>query len=264
MLRIEKKDYHSVYKLYKDLDYFFPLIAAVLLDEQDGVVFVDQVDSPSQAYVEHAFGFSQFFGNSTKPSGFLEKLKSYLLIEKKFHAEKVRLYSPWPFGSFLSESENVALSERQRFHLDQDCFSAQREVFRANISADIRTHKISGYDLAAIEDSFQVANRFWRSPEEFLKKANSCLITYHDEFASICYSAATADRYAEIDVVTLPEYRKLGLARHAVTGFIDNCHEVGIRPLWDCFTNNEGSMTLAAAVGFTPRNPPYSFFTINK
>ncbi|MAZ01628.1 MAG: hypothetical protein CMN56_00650 [Sneathiella sp.] len=264
MLRLEKEDYGSVYELYKELDYFFPLIASVLLDEQDGVVYADHARSPTQAYVEHAFGFSQFFGNSMKPSGFLEKLKSYLLIERKFYAEKVRLYSPSPSGSFLSATENVALSERQRFHLDQDRFSEQRKVSGANISADIRTHKISRDDLAAIEDSFQVVNRFWRGPEEFLKKANSCLITYRNKFASICYSAATVDGYAEIDVATLPEYRKLGLARHAVTGFVENCHAADVIPLWDCYTNNEGSMALAATIGFIPYNLPYDFFTINK
>lgn len=264
MLRLEKKDYYPVYELYKDLDYFFPLIAAVLLDEQDGVVFVDQVNSPSQAYVEHAFGFSQIFGNSPKLNGFLESWKSWLLIEKQFRSEKVRLYSPPPSGPFLTETINVALSERQRFYLDPDRFLTQRERSNRSIPTDIKGCKLTRDDLDGIENTFHVVNRFWRNPEDFLDKANPYLITCQNKFASICYSAATADGYAEIDVVTLPEYRKLGLARHAVTGFIENCREAGIRPLWDCFTNNEGSMALAAAVGFTPRNSPYSFFTINK
>ncbi|MAL78750.1 MAG: hypothetical protein CMN55_06490 [Sneathiella sp.] len=264
MRRLEKKDYGLVYELYKDLDYFFPLIVAVLLDEQEGAVFVDHVNSPSMAYVEHAFGFSQIFGNSSKLNGFLESWTSWLLREKQFRTEKVRLYSPPPSGSFLTETKSVALSERQRFYLDPDRFSKQRERSCSNIPADIKGRKLTKDDLDDIENTFHVVTRFWRNPDDFLEKANPYLITYQNKFASLCYSAATADGYAEIDVVTLPEYRKLGLARHAVTGFIENCHEAGICPLWDCFTNNEGSVALAAAVGFMPRNPPYNFFTINK
>lgn len=264
MQRLEKKNYGAVYKLYKDLDYFFPLVAAVLLDQQDGIVFVDQVNSPTQAYVEHAFGFSQFFGRSLKPTRFLEDLKSYLVVEKQFHLEKVRLYSPSSSTSFLVESKNVALSERQRFHLDPDRFSKQRQISTKNITANTKFHKIGRDDLDAIESIFQLVTRFWRTPEDFLGKANPALITYQDKFASICYSAATADGCAEIDVVTLPEYRNLGLALYAVTGFIENCHEDGTQPLWDCYTNNQGSMALAAAIGFIPHNSPYDFFTINK
>jgi GNAT superfamily N-acetyltransferase len=264
MQQLEKKQYHSVYKLYTDLDYFFPLIAAVLLDDQDGVVFVDQVNAPSQVYVEHAFGFSQFFGSSLKPTRFMESLKSYWLVEKQFHSEKVRLYSPPSSGSFLVETKRAVLSERLRFQLDENLFLKQQQFSNKNTATNIKGRKLVRGDLNAIENAFQVVNRFWRSPDDFLDKAKPYLITYQNKVASICYSAATVDGYAEIDVATLPEYRNLGLARLAVTGFVERCQEAGIRPLWDCYTNNEGSMALAKAVGFIPQNSPYDFFTISK
>jgi RimJ/RimL family protein N-acetyltransferase len=82
--------------------------------------------------------------------------------------------------------------------------------------------------------------------------------------ASICYSAAEADHRVEIDVLTLPEYRNRGLARHAVMTFVERCFSFSLHPLWDCFTNNAGSMRLCQAVGFTAVKAPYPFFTINR
>jgi RimJ/RimL family protein N-acetyltransferase len=37
-----------------------------------------------------------------------------------------------------------------------------------------------------------------------------------------------------------------------------------VSPLWDCFTNNAGSMALARSCGFRPIGPAYSFYTISK
>ena len=64
MLRISPSDYPAAYALYCNYDAFFPLIAAVLSDQQNGVVYVNQIENPKQVYVEHIFGFAQTFGES--------------------------------------------------------------------------------------------------------------------------------------------------------------------------------------------------------
>ncbi len=79
MIRLEKCSYEPIYNLYQLGESFFPLIAAVLLNEQDGAVYVDNPNSPSQAYVEHTFGFAQVFGNIT--ADFEKELALYLLTE---------------------------------------------------------------------------------------------------------------------------------------------------------------------------------------
>lgn len=63
MIKLENGSYDEMYKLYLTRDFFFPLIAAVLLDEQDGVVYVNDPASPSEVYVEHALDFRRFSEN---------------------------------------------------------------------------------------------------------------------------------------------------------------------------------------------------------
>ena len=185
-----------------------------------------------------------------------------MLVKKGFCANKVRLYAP-SLPDFLSAPHfDVSLSERQRFHLDRKSFSARKDAISINCSNDIRLYKVETTNVDLVQENFEIVNRFWRNPDDFVNKANSSLLTYKGKPAAICYAAAIADKCAEIDVLTLPQYRKLGLARFAVTRFIENCQNANIQPLWDCFTNNDASMMLAQSVGFVPYNSPYKFVTI--
>jgi hypothetical protein len=261
MIRLEKCSYQPIYNLYQSGESFFPLIAAVLLDEQDGVVYVDDLSSPSQAYVEHAFGFAQVFGKIT--AAFEQKLARYLLVDKCFNPSKIRLYTPY-LPNFLALPEYESLrSYRQRFTISTEEF-----LYSQGIDYELEKHiTLAGVDastISLIDEKFGVVSRFWRSPADFILKSNAVVVFYKGEPASICYSAAEADHYIEIDVLTLPEYRNLGLAKLALVDFVNRCFGLSLHPLWDCFTNNLGSMMLCKSVGFTAHRAPYPFFTINK
>ena len=262
MIKLKKGNNNLAYNLYKGEKFFFPLIAAVLLDEQDGVVYADNPDSPSQVYVEHCFGFSQLFGEIGIK--FSQQMEDYLLVGRGFHSEKVRLYAPQVPDFLLKSNKKVSLSQRQRFTLNYKLFLNRKRTVLNKDENHIQLCDVGFEDVKLIEDRFNVVNRFWRNPRDFIERSNPCLVFYNNEPASICYAAATADGNAEIDVLTLPEFRKLGLAGYVLTRFIEKCQSIGIRPLWDCFTNNAASMALANSMGFIPWNSPYSFFTINK
>ena len=73
-----------------------------------------------------------------------------------------------------------------------------------------------------------------------------------------------ADGQVEVDVLTQPEYRGKGLGRSVVLAFTARCLESGLKPAWDCFTNNAGSMALARSCGFVPACPAYPFYTLGK
>lgn len=94
---------------------FFPLIAAVLDRSQDGAVFVDDPTNIGQAYVEHAFGFAQIFGQST--GGLAANLAVYLSERRGFQVEKVRLYTPQIPDFLLAPAFLRYRSERQQFIL---------------------------------------------------------------------------------------------------------------------------------------------------
>ncbi len=261
MIKLENGSYDEMYKLYLTRDFFFPLIAAVLLDEQDGVVYVNDPASPSEVYVEHAFGFSQVFGESVK--SFEQELERYLLIDKRFGPSKIRLYAPCVPEFLKFPAYESLCSYRQRFTINIDDLSYQYGA-ENDQEKQLSLGRVDANNISLIEKKFGVVGRFWRSPAEFIQRSNAIVAFYDNEPASICYSAAEADHCVEIDVVTLEEYRTLGLAKLAVTKFVNRCFGLSLRPLWDCFTNNLGSMKLCKSVGFAASQTPYPFFTIGK
>ena len=261
MVKCDNTHYGDLFGLYKRQAFFFPLIGAVLLNEQDGVVFVDNLVKPSAIYVEHAFGFAQIFGTPSKQ--FELDLENYLLLDKQFKPDKIRLYTPYN-PAFLNDKKWASLrSYRQRFILMPDApFLEQRTIKRHE--ADIETVAIDGQNIIEVDRVFGVVNRFWRNPEDFIDQAKATVMLYCGQMASICYAAAEADGRVEIDVLTLPQFRALGIGKLAVDLFFEKCKENSLQPLWDCFTNNAGSMRLAESAGFKATNSPYTFYTIGK
>lgn len=257
MIKLGKQHHANIYPLYLANDFFFPLIAAVLLNEQDGIVYIDNPASPSQIYIEHSFGFAQVIG---KPNGdFEENLKKYWLIEKRFTPEKIRLYGTYA-PTFLTSTDYHSLrSWRQRF-----IFNSNTIHVHPPREKNVSVCNINENNLEIINKTFGVVSRFWRTADDFINKSHAVIVMHDNHPVSICYSAAEANHRVEIDVLTLPEHRNLGLAKLAVVEFIRQCLALSLHPLWDCFTNNAGSMTLCKSVGFIASREPYPFYTINR
>jgi len=261
MVRLSKPELGVAYEAYRRHEAFFPLIGAVLQDQQDGLVLADDPRSPCRFYVEHAFGFAQVFGCDN--AEFDEALRQYLLVEKSFAASKVRLYTPVEPAFLRGPEFDHARSERQRFFLDP---KRMESVGDRGVSSDTggEIRSAQAGDLAAIEARFGVVRRFWRSDRDFLASAHAIVAWVNGEPASICYAAAVAGGVAEIDVFTHQEHRRIGLGKRVVDAFSRLCLSQGLLPVWDCFTNNAGSMALCKSCGFDPLRPAYPFYTLNK
>lgn len=261
MLRLVPAQYPMAYALYLEHDKYFPLVAAVLRNAQDGVVYADNEKIPTQVYVEHVFGFAQVFGSSVP--AFDRALHDYLLVDKAFSCAKVRLYTP-DCPEFLQVSEYDGLrSWRQRFQLDGARGATVDDVKRA-VENGLVLVQADASHVKLIEDAFGVVGRFWRTENDFANHSNAVVAFVNGNAASICYAAAVADCAAEVDVLTLPAYRHRGLAKVLVQLFSQRCRAQNILPLWDCFTNNTASMALCQSTGFVALAEPYAFFTISK
>lgn len=244
-------------KRYQGEEYVFPLIMSVLSGRQEGVVYANKPESPEVFFVEHKFGFSQICGELD--TCFAEALADYLFVRQDFAPGKIRCYAPGRADYFTQGSELCERSSRARFRLvgsipdeaeppDADCV----EIHSGN------------FDEINARFGIDLSNRFWRSREDFLAHAFGAAVLCRGEVASICYSAAIADGVAEIDVATIDSARRRGLGKIAVSAFVHQCEARGVTPNWDCFTNNSGSVRLAASVGFAMHGSAYDFFTIPK
>lgn len=261
MVRLPPSQQPTAHALYVDHGAYFPLIAAVLESVQVGVVYADREENPTQVYVEHVFGFAQVFG-TPKPA-FEQALQHYLLVDKAFSCAKVRLYTPHCLG-FLQSSECEGLrSWRQHFQLDT-AFTGTADHATKEPVRDLTLVHADASHVDLIEGAFGVVGRFWRTPGDFVHDSNAVLALVNSQPAALCYAAAVAGGRAEIDVLTLPAYRHLGLAKAVVRLFNQRCLSQNVLPLWDCFTNNTASMALCQSAGFVPLGEPYPFFTINR
>ncbi|WP_076998632.1 GNAT family N-acetyltransferase [Variovorax sp. KK3] len=252
----------GAHALYRRHGSYFPLIGAVLDGTQAGVVYADRAENPTQFYVEHAFGFAQVFGTSVP--AFEESLHRYWLVEKAFACAKVRLYTPH-CPAFLQSGEHDGLRS-WRQHFQWGAPSAADDLAEAAGAATKGVELVSADagHVDSIEQAFHVVGRFWRTPDDFAMHAHAVLALVDGQPAALCYAAAVADGKAEIDVVTLPDYRHLGLGRSVVRAFNRRCFASALVPLWDCFTNNDASMALCRSTGFVALGEPYPFFTINR
>lgn len=261
MVRLAPSQYPAAYALYLEHAAYFPLIAAVLGGDQNGVIYADRSENPTQAYVEHAFGFAQVFG--TPVPAFERALEQYLLVDKAFSSLKVRLYTP-DCPSFLQIGAYDSLrSWRQHFELDTSCTEIFNRITEKPIESLALIH-VDASRVDLVEEAFGVVGRFWRTPDDFVCHSNAVLALVEGQAAALCYAAAVAGGKAEIDVLTLPVYRHLGLAKAVVLAFNKRCLAQNLLPLWDCFTNNTASMALGHSTGFKPLGIPYPFFTINR
>jgi GNAT superfamily N-acetyltransferase len=258
MIQLPHAHYPAALALYREHKAFFPLIAAVLAGEQDGVVHADRTEDPAQVFVQHAFGFAQMFG-AVVPA-FEESIRRYLLVDKAFSCDKVRLYTP-RCPEFLAAPDLANIrSWRQRFRHDR----ASRPDSPAQHGKGLELVYADARHVATIDAAFGVVRRFWRDESDFVAKSGAVLALVNGEPAALCYAAATVDGKAEIDVMTLPAHRQLGLGKTVVAAFNERAIASDVLPLWDCFTNNAASMSLCRASGFIPTGDPYPFFTINR
>ena len=261
MLRLMPSKYPVAYELYCDEGTFFPLVAAVLENQQDGVVYVDRLENPTQVYVEHVFGFAQVFGRSDP--GFEQSLHRYLLVERAFKSPKVRLYTP-KSPSFLKDSAYSDLrSQRQHFQWDPSRAEAKTDGM-TEFGKELSLECVAAKHVSVIRDTFGVEDRFWRTSDDFVRQSNAVLAFVGGAPAAVCYAAAVAGGQAEIDVLTLPAYRHLGIGKAVVFMFNQRCLQQNLMPLWDCFTNNTASMALCRSTGFIPLGNPYPFYTISR
>lgn len=255
MIQLESTHRSDAVAAYRNHEYYFPLMGAVLSDLQDGVVYTDDFDSPTGYYIEHKFGFAQIFGNIS--AAFERDLRKYLLEDKSFAVSKIRLYAPVEFDFMALPAMQAVKSYRQRLFLRKDTVSDLPPE-----SIVIRRGLLS--DAEKLDALFGVVSRFWRSPSDFINYGLPALAIHGDTPVAVCYAAAVADKTAEVDVATLPEFRNRGLGKLVGRRFVQQCAEVGVEVRWDCFANNAGSMALGQSIGFVAPNPPYSFFTIAK
>jgi GNAT superfamily N-acetyltransferase len=228
----------------------FPLISCVLNGTQEGVIYWDGIHP--NYFVVHKFGFADLIQN-VESEAFEQCLYDFLLGEE-FANAKIRWYDvPDRWVSLLGRANKANVSFVERAQLS---YRAVNTPALQSVDNNIHLESItdSNYDVVNELFGLHLGERFWPSKNQFLTLSFGVVAYKHDMPAAICYACAIDENSAEIDVFTDPEFRGQGLGSVAVAAFTDMCNEKRIKPNWDCYTNNLGSMSLAKAAHFKPYN----------
>jgi GNAT superfamily N-acetyltransferase len=233
-----KKDYF-IEKIYSP----FPLINSILNGLQEGKIFSEG----NCFFIFHKAAFSYL---TSKNDIDYSRLLNFFLQSTEL-PEYFHIYDA-PYGLIQACNENfkdVNIKLRKRVQLK---FLKEKLALKNAIPAGYKIAKIEASRFEKLASfNLSIENKFWKSEDDFL--ANGFGFVLNNEIGlpvSICYSACIADDIAEIDVATLPEYQRKGLAKLVVSSFVQYCAENGITANWDCFENNYGSLKIAEQIGF--------------
>lgn len=253
-------DRRKIFSIYQKERFFFPLIGAVIEGKQKGNVYFDNINEIGWIIVIHKFGFAQIILKKYTEQTMEDICKLFIsdIIIDDHKLNKIRIYT---IDDILLEY--IKNNKILKFEIGTRVRFCLPKLIAKKIG--VEDQKINDNEFNYVDKHFKLdlTTRFWRNKIQFIEESTPFILKENQKITSICYGAAVSNNFSEIDVYTDPEYRGKGYAKKAVEGFIKKCNFHHIKPLWDCYENNEGSIKTALAVGFQ-ESFRYNFLIITK
>jgi len=222
----------------------FPIIASVINSQQEGKIFVDDPINPKVIFIIHKCSFAFLYGDVTNYTALFEFLYKEKSIPQYFH-----IYDTGTaFNEHLKSSHlfNFKLRERMRLKRVDDRLP-KKSVDIAEQYELTPADQISATDF----DVFELG-KYWPSLQDFKENGFGWLVTDNNKAVCICYTASIANNVCETDILTLPEYRGLGLATVVCEKMLATCLERNIEMGWDVFVDNYASIKTIEKFDYEP------------
>ena len=234
---------------------YFPLIFKVLENPDYGRVY----GQPTFDFILHQCDFGEVRSKGLRS---YQAVVNFILNEESL-PQYFHIYNTHPqLYQLIASNEAVGHKYRKRVQLRY-----QKEIigstYRKRLPDGFSLGHLRAHELDLLETSgVGLFKKFWSSKKEFLEMGMPILIKGPaNDPACLCYACTVTSGLAEVDVITLPEYRSLGLAKASTEEFIETCLQRGITPNWDCFEENIASLKTAQTFGFTKLRE-YDFLSV--
>lgn len=132
-------------------------------------------------------------------------------------------------------------------------------TFAINSYNDREKRKLPEYEFIKIkqpqighclEFDNEYYEEYWDSTNNFLENGFGFCLQHGDKIISEAVTIFKSHQFAEVDIVTDPNYRGKGLASFIAEKFIDYCILNDLQPCWDCDIHNQASYHLGTKLGF--------------
>jgi GNAT superfamily N-acetyltransferase len=264
MILVDESEYYRVLEPLHKVAINNLFARTVVEKHLQGKVYVDEVDAPKTFFVVHPYGMSLLFG---KPDNdvFNRQFREYAFNKDKSRRkyEWMQTYpDSWDvvlkdlFGSDLvkcsdhanNDNNCIELNGRVNFKFNRDAYFVYKQYKPATHYQILRTDKEAFNDMkGSVVPMF-----FWKDAEHFHNHGVGFSLFYENKLASTAFASFIHDRYLELGIETVEEYRGKGLAQHVCSALIDYCLINNFEPVWSCRFENTASYLLAQKLGFEP------------
>lgn len=103
----------------------------------------------------------------------------------------------------------------------------------------------------------------WGTYEQFFAKSIAYVATFNKSIVAVIVGTARYQNVISIDIETIEEHRKKGLAFTLTQYFVNDCVDRGLIAQWDCVESNIVSRKTVEKAGFKfMKKKPYYWFSI--
>jgi len=254
MIKVTAEDYSII----KETIERAPTFVYSILDQViEGSVYADN-ESLHSLLFQTKSGIYYVYGVLSSEQ-IVNKLGS-LLQESIEQSKRFTLFS-------YSNEWNTKIEHRLEGHVKK----LERYTFTFAINAynDREKRELPDYEFIKIkqpqiehclEFDNQYYEEYWDSTNNFLENGFGFCLQHGDKIISEAVTIFKSHQFAEVDIVTDPNYRGKGLASFIAEKFVDYCLLNDIQPCWDCDIHNHASYHLGTKLGFA--NPQkYTVYT---
>ncbi|MDR2917894.1 MAG: GNAT family N-acetyltransferase [Tannerella sp.] len=219
----------------------------------NGEIFVDNIDLPQTFYILHPYGMSLLSGKNNNE--FNSSLIEYILNHdgKRKKVEWMQAYpESWHTTLKKIEQDNnkpipaIEIDVRVNFKFNRVKYL---ETKQKNIDKNITIVRTGKDDFENIE-GIVIPKYFWNNADDFVKNGIGYSLYYQDSLAAIAFSSVIDNKYLELGIETLEQFRNKKLAYEVCATLIDYCLAMGLEPVWACRKTNTASYKLAEKLGF--------------
>jgi len=249
--QIPKSQLMEYWPYFKGHRFLNPLAQNLAWSKVEG--YVDEFENPEVIIFMCQQWACYLAGNSRSKNlkEFLVKIPEKAFIYTTQDDWELRLKAHWKYFGYFPRTElsaqNLSLQNIRRL-LTQLPERYKMKKVDLDVAKQILRQKLSDHWVNAIN--------FIGGPEKFVEEGVGFCILEGNKVISIVMSfkaSVPITQSMEIDVVTHPDYRGLGLATLVSAKLIEYCLERGIEPHWDAA--NQISVRLAKKLGFTDPEP---------